>query len=403
MVTLAEVLHRCGAGYLREHPLSTPQAKAWRAICACRTDALGGQRLACAHCGHSHWHYHSCRNRHCPQCGSRAKDAWLQGRLAEVLDVPYAHLVFTLPHQLHSLYWQQPRWVIDTLFACVAQTLQAFAANERWMGVEGGQGAFSLVLHTWSQDLRQHLHLHAVMACGVLKPDGDKGANWHTPVRKPNFLFPVRALSRVFRAKFMAALQALAQADPGLQDVNLQPLGRKALYRHAWVVYAKTPLGGPAQVLSYLSRYTHRTAIGNERIKAVTSNGEVIFSVRADAHGGKKRVRLAGQEFIRRFLLHVLPSGIQRIRHYGVLANGCKKTQLVQARQALGQPAPSKPARHAAQAFMARVAQIDIHQCPQCKTGRLAVVQTLKGLKQLPAPGTKPGSGLAGTRARDPP
>jgi hypothetical protein len=401
MASLAEVLRRCGPAYLREHNLSTPQAKAWRAICACRTAALGGQRLACTTCGHSHWHYHSCRNRHCPQCGARAKDAWLQGRLAEVLDVPYAHLVFTLPHQLHSLYARQPRWVIATLFACVARTLSEFASNARWMGIQGGRAAFSLVLHTWSQDLRQHLHLHAVMACGVLSADGQ----WHIPIRKPDFLFPVRALSRVFRGLFMAALQALAQADPALEDVNLQPQGRKALYRHAWVVYAKTPLGGPAQVLEYLSRYTHRTAIGNERIKAITAADDVIFSVRGDDHGGKKRVRLAAEEFIRRFLLHVLPTGVQRIRHYGVLANGCKKRQLARARQALGQPAPSKPALHAAQAFMARVAQIDILRCPGCQTGQLRVVQLLAGLKWLPLPGDT-GAALAvrpPAQARSPP
>jgi len=151
-------------------------------------------------------------------------------------------------------------------------------------------------------------------------------------------------------------------------------------------------------VLSYLSRYTHRTAIGNERIKAINQQGEVIFSVRADAHGGKKQVRLAGEEFIRRFLLHVLPSGIKRIRHYGVLANGCKKTQLARARQALGQPAPSKPALYAAQAFMARVAQIDIHRCPQCKTGQLRVVQNLAGLRRLPLPGLPGIPGQAGQR-----
>jgi hypothetical protein len=275
--------------------------------------------------------------------------------------------------------------------------LSEFAGNARWMGIQGGQGAFSLVLHTWSQDLRQHLHLHAVMACGVLSADG----HWQVPIRKPDFLFPVHALSRVFRGLFMAALQALAEAAPNCEDLNLQPAGRKALYRHDWVVYAKTPLGGPAQVLDYLSRYTHRTAIGNERIKAITAADEVIFSVRADDRGGKKLLRLPGEEFIRRFLLHVLPIGIKRIRHYGVLANGCKKTQLTRARQALGQPAPNKPALHAAQAFMARVAQIDIQRCPQCKSGQLRVVQTLAGLRRLPAPG-EAGSGLAGIAARLP-
>ena len=417
MATLAEVLRRCGPTFLREHPLSTCQAKASvrRALCACRTKALGGQRLACSTSGHSHWHYHSCRirgggpspkGRHCPQCGARAKDAWLRGRLAEVLDVPYAHLIFTLPHQLGSLYRSQPRWVIDTLFASVASTLNEFAANPGWMGVPGGQAAFSLMLHTWSQDRRQHLHLHAVMACGVLGPEGrdEQDRAWQVPIRKPDFLLPVHALSRVFRGHFMAALKALADTDTDthapqqIEDANLGLEGRKALYRHDWVVYAKTPLGRPAQVLTYLSRYTHRTAIGNERIKAITPDGDVIFSVRADDCGGKRQVRLAGDEFIRRFLLHVLPTGIKRIRHYGVLANGCKKTQLQLARQALGQAAPDKPAREAACAFMARVAQIDLRRCPHCKTGQLQVVQTLARRPQLP----RPGSGFAGVQARGP-
>jgi hypothetical protein len=244
----------------------------------------------------------------------------------------------------------------------------------------GGQPAFSLVLHTWTQDLRQHLHLHAVMACGVLA-----GGQWHVPARAPDFLFPVRALSSVFRGKFMQALrQHAGQPDVPL-DPNLGEAGRKALYRHAWVVYAKAPLGGPAQVLDYLSRYSHRTAIGNERIQAVSAQ-EVCFTVRADEQGGKRRLRLPTAEFIRRFLLHVLPAGIQRIRHYGVLANDCKKTQLAQARQALQQPAPNPLALESAQAFMARVAQAQIHTCPACH-GSLHVGQTLPGLRRLPAPG----------------
>jgi len=380
--TLAEVLRTGGAAYLRTHTLSTPQARAWRAICACRTPLLGGQQMACAACGHQHWHCHSCRNRHCPQCGARAKDAWLRGRLADVLAVPYTHLVFTLPHELNSLYRAEPKWLIETLFASVAATLKDFAANPRWMGAPGGQGAFSLVLHTWQQDLRQHLHLHAVMACGVLGADGQ----WQVPVRKPDFLFPVHALSAVFRGRFMQALWQRAARSDAPDDPNLRPEGRRALYRHAWVVYAKTPLGGPAQVLEYLSRYSHRTAIGNERIQHVTPD-EVVFTVRADACGGKRRVHLPTAAFIGRFLLHVLPGGVQRIRHYGVLANGCKKTQLAQARQALQQPAPNPQAVASAQAFMARVAQVQIHTCPKCH-GPLQVVQTLCGVRHLPAPGS---------------
>ena len=191
MATLADALRQHGAAYLAQHTLSTAQAKAWRGIVACRTAALGGQQLACDACGHSHWQYHSCRNRHCPQCGARAKDAWLRGRLTEVLPVPYAHQVFTLPHSLNGLYGAHPRWVIDTLFGCAAQTLLEFAANPKWMTATDGAPALSLVLHTWTQDLQRHIHVHAVMACGVLGHDG----HWHRPTRKPDFLFPVHALS----------------------------------------------------------------------------------------------------------------------------------------------------------------------------------------------------------------
>jgi Putative transposase/Transposase zinc-binding domain len=386
MATLAEVLRQHGAAHLATHTLSTAQAKAWRAITACRTAALGGQQLACGHCGHSHWQYRSCRNRHCPQCGARAKDAWLQGRLAEVLDVPYAHLVFTVPHSLNPLYQRHPRWVIDTLFACTAQTLVQFASNRRWMGVAGGAPALSLVLHTWTQDLRLHIHVHAVMACGVLGLDGQ----WHRPQRSPGFLFPVHALSRVFRGKFMAALGKAhhrgAIPDDPQASTEAWVDRQRQLVRHDWVVYAKTPLGGPAQTLEYLGRYTHRTAIGNERIKRTSPDG-VVFTVRADEHGGKRRLRLEGAEFVRRFLLHVLPGGIKRIRHYGVLASACKADRLDAARQSLGMPASNPAAQESAQAFMARVARTETLRCPCCKTGTLKVVASLAGSRLLPTPG----------------
>ncbi|MBQ0960949.1 transposase, partial [Ideonella sp. 4Y11] len=199
------------------------------------------------------------------------------------------------------------------------------------------------------------------------------------------FLFPVRALSRVFRGQFMQALRQLATQADAPSDANLSASGRRALYRHDWVVYAKAPMGGPAQVLNYLSRYSHRTAIGNERIRSVSAQ-EVVFSVRADSHGGQRLAHLATGEFIRRLLLHVLPGGLQRIRHYGVLANGCKKTQLTQARAALQQPAPNPLASESAAAFMARVAQAQIHTCPKCR-GPLQVIQVLAGLRRLAAPG----------------
>ena len=386
MATLADALRQHGAAYLAQHPLlSTPQAKAWRGIAACRTALLGGQRLACDACGHSHWQYHSCRNRHCPQCGARAKDAWLQGRLADVLNVPYAHLVFTLPHCLNGLYGAHPRWLIDTLFASAAQSLTEFAANPRWMGVADAQPAFSLVMHTWTQDLRIHLHVHAVMACGVLGKDGA----WHAPARKRDFLFPVQALSKLYRGKFMALLTA-ARREGSLQD---DPQGepdawarrQRQLYKHPWVVYAKTPLGGPAQVLEYLSRYTHRTAIGNERIKVVTPR-EVVFSVRADGSGGKRMMRLEGAEFVCRFMRHILPTGLKRVRHYGVLASACKGERLALARAALEMPAPNAQAAASAVEFLRRVARVDAEQCPCCKAGRLRVVASMRGQTHLPEP-----------------
>lgn len=385
LASLADALRQFGPAYLASHALSTPQAKAWRGIVACRTAAMGGQQLSCGTCGHSHWQYHSCRNRHCPQCGARAKDAWLQGRLAEVLPVPYAHLVFTLPHSLNGLYAAHPRWLIDTLFACTAQTLSEFAANPKWMGATDGTPAFSLVLHTWTQDLLLHIHLHAVMACGVLDQDGQ----WSTPTRKPDFLFPGPALSKVFRGKFLAALTRAHNKG----DIEHDPQGdtkawcerQRLLYKHDWVVYAKTPLGGPAQVLEYLSRYTHRTAVGNERIRAVNT-AEVVFSVRANDKGGKRLERLEGAEFVRRFLLHVLPTGVKRIRHYGVLAPSSKGVKLRAARTALQMPQSNPQAMESAQGFLARVAKIDVGLCPCCKAGRLQVIAVLQGQARLPAP-----------------
>lgn len=379
---MAGVLHRHGPAYLREHALSTPQAKAWRAICACRTPALGGQCMACSDCGHSHWQYHSCRNRHCPTCGARAKDAWLQARVAQVLDVPYTHLVFALPHELNALYRHQPRAVIEALFASVQHSLSEFAANPRWMGVSGGQAAFTLVLHTWSQDLGLHIHLHAIMACGVLGQD-----QWHAAARKPDYLFPTPALSKVWRAKFMAHLrQSTTPAEQAGWPMGARQ--RQALWKKDWVVYAKTPLGGAAQVLQYLSRYTHRTAISNERILGMQGD-DVSLGARAlgkaGERGKKRTLRIRGPAFIGRFMQHVLPGGLKRIRHYGLLANP-NGHKLALAKAALHMPAPNPIAQENAQDFMARVAKINTSQCPACEHGRLRVVQTSQGHKRLPDP-----------------
>jgi hypothetical protein len=375
--TLAEVLRHFGPGYLRTHGLSTAQARAWRAIVACRTAALGGERLRCDGCGREQWRWHSCRNRHCPQCQTRQRDAWRAARLAELLDVPYCHLVFTLPHEINALAGVHARWVYDTLMQCTAATLTQFAANPRWLG---GIGAFTLVLHTWTQDLRRHLHVHALVACGALQLArvGEADDSWVKPKRSRTFLFPVHALSKVFRGKFM---QALAQAgdsgalprDPA-DTATARAQRVRSLRRHDWVVYAKTPLAGPAAVLDYLARYTHRTAIGNERLVAIAGE-QLLLRVRADATGGKRTIAMDGEQFIARLMQHVLPAGLKRIRHYGLLAPAAKTERLATARRLLAMPAPNPQAREDAQAFMRRVAAIEIERCPHCRLGHWCLVE----------------------------
>ena len=369
--TLAEVLRHFGPAWLRKHGLSTAQARVWRAIVACCTAVLGGVRLHCDSCGAERWRWRSCRNRHCPQCQSRQRDAWRAARLAELLGVPYCHLVFTLPHEINPLAGAHPRWVYDTLMQCTAATLTTFAADPKWLG---GTGAFTLVLHTWTQDLRRHLHVHALMACGALRRDDQGVPTWVRPVRGERFLFPVHALSKVFRGKFMAALAA-ARLDGDPADTDARRAERaRALYRHDWVVYAKTPLAGPAAVLDSLSRYTHRTAIGNERLVAIAGD-KVLMRVRADATGGKRVIAMPGERFISRLLQHVLPSGFKRIRHYGLLAPATKTERLAQARELLAMPQANPRAAEDAHDFMRRVAGIDIEICPHCRVGHWLVIE----------------------------
>jgi len=312
-----------------------------------------------------------------PQCQTQAREAWRAARLGELLDVPYCHLVFTLAHELNALAAVHPRWVYDTLMNCAAATLGEFAANPRWLG---GIGAFTLVLHTWTQDLRRHLHVHALMACGALRPDDSGAGVWVHPKRAPGFLFPVQALSRVFRGKFLQALHEAEQAGALPRDPADSQQARRqraqALRRHDWVVYAKTPLAGPAAVLDYLSRYTHRTAIGNERIAAIEGE-QVRLRVRSGSNAGKRTIALEGTQFIARLMQHVLPPRFKRIRHYGLLAPARKTERLALARKLLAMPAPNPKAREDAQAFMRRVAAIQIERCPHCKSGHWLALQVL--------------------------
>ena len=365
---LAGVLRTFGPTWLASHTLSARASKVWRAIVACRTPALGGHVETCELCGKVRHVYHSCRNRHCPTCQTRAKEAWLRARRQELLPVPYFHLVFTLPHALNDLIGRHSRGLYECLFAAVSETLTEFAANPRHLG---GEAAFSLILHTWQQDLGRHVHLHALVAGGVLTKDGE----WRAPKR--GFLFPVKALSKVFRGKFMARLDALRSKDGWRADAQLSGAPwrdlKRALYVHDWVVYAKQPLGGPAQVLEYLGRYTHRVAISNERIVGI-GDGKVAFRLRADPESGKKRtLHLSGPAFIDRFFLHLLPNGFKRIRHYGLLAPAHKTRRLEAARRALAVPAPEPAVIESVADFMRRVADIDWTRCPHCACGRFVV------------------------------
>ena len=345
-----------------------------RAIQACRTDALGGHVERCDSCAELRYHYHSCRNRHCPKCQTRAKERWLAARRAELLPVPYFHLVFTLPHVLNALAQGNPRALYALLFQSVADTLTEFGANPRWLG---GDIAATLVLHTWGQTLSQHLHLHGLVAAGALAPDG----HWITSRR--GFLFPVKALSQVFRGKFIAGLTRLfhrgalklAGSCATLGEPREQRRLLNALHESDWVVYAKRPFAGPAQVLDYLGRYTHRVAISNNRLVSLADDA-VRFRYKDYAHGNRRRVMaLEPAEFIRRFLLHILPTGFMRIRHYGILANRAKREKLALARVALNHtPVAPSPESESVEAFWLRVAHTDIHQCPHCKTGRMRVI-----------------------------
>ena len=375
---LADIVRAHGAAFRAAHALCSVQHRALSAIERCRTAALGGELRACDACGDRRYVYHSCRNRHCPKCQTRAKEAWLAARRAELLPVPYFHLVFTLPHELNALAQGNPSALYTMLFAAASETLVEFGANPRWLG---GSIAATLVLHTWRQTLSQHLHVHALVAAGALGDDG----RWIRSRR--GCLFPVKPLSMVFRGKFLAALKLALCRDrlrlSGATSILAAPSAQRALLAalraKPWVVYAKRPFTGPAQVLEYLGRYTHRTAISNERLVAMDSAG-VHFRFKDYAQNARRSVMaLDPLEFLRRFALHVLPRGFMRIRHYGLLANRNKRVMLADARAALEVPAPL-PASASPESiadFWQRVAGIDISRCAQCGLGTLHLVATI--------------------------
>jgi hypothetical protein len=342
--------------------------KVLHAIAACRTAILGGHRDQCSRCGYRAISYNSCRNRHCPKCQNGARDKWVAARQNELLAVAYVHVVFTLPQQLSQLMLQNKKVLYDLLFRASAETLLEVARNPKHLGAQIG---FLSVLHTWGQNLLHHPHIHCVIPAGGLKADLSQ---WVHPRYK--FFLPVGVLSKVFRAKFVAGVKRAFQQGRLTFAGTLEPLGHekafssflRTLFRQNWVVYAKPPFGGPRHVIAYLARYTHRVAISNHRLVAFHDD-QVTFLWKDYAQGNKKkRMTLSSQEFLRRFLLHVLPRGFVRIRFFGFLANRCRATLLPQCRLLL----LNNPKPHII-ASKSSPAQSAIFRCPLCASPMIMV------------------------------
>ena len=342
---VADIFRRHGDAYRRAHDghLGRVERRVMSAIELCRTAELGGHAERCADCGLIRIAYNSCRNRHCPKCQGQARADWLAARQAELLPVPYFHVVFTVPAPVAAIAFQNKATVYAILFKAAAETLRRIAADPKHLGAELGIVA---VLHSWGQTLHHHPHLHCVVPGGG--PSLDR-TRWIAC--RPGFFLPVRVLSRLFRRLFLAALQTAFEAGDLRFFGDLAELARPAVFtrrcaelrRIEWVVYAKPPFGGPAQVLAYLGRYTHRVAIANSRLVSLTDT-EVAFRWKDYRHHGKsKLMTLDADQFIRRFLLHSLPDGFHRIRHYGFLANGQRAAMLALCRTLLAIAAPIGP------------------------------------------------------------
>jgi hypothetical protein len=374
---VADVVRQYGADYLARYGAvtSTAQRRVLQAVAQCRTAVLGGHKAQCDRCGHEEISYNSCRNRHCPKCQGRAQAAWLAAREQELLAVPYCHVVFTLPAQLSPLALQNPRTVYTLLFQAVAETLQTIARDPQHLGAEIG---FLGVLHTWGQTLHHHPHIHCLVPAGGLAFDGRA---WVACPKR--FFLPVRVLSRFFRRTFLTALrQAAAQERLSMQGQcqrwSSPPAWHqflRALQQTEWVVYAKPPLAGPQQVFRYLARYTHRVAITNRRLLAC-HDGQVTFRWKDYQRGNRQRIMtLEAVEFIRRFLLHVLPRGFKRMRHYGFFANGVRTVKLPLCRRVLGQvplhPPDVSTTGEAAKPLAPLPPRSEA--CPACHVGRMHV------------------------------
>jgi hypothetical protein len=386
---VADIFREHGAAWReaqRGH-LSLAQLKVMSAITQCRTAALGGHVLRCEGCGTDQIAYNSCRNRHCPKCQSTAAQRWLDARQADLLPVEYYHVVFTLPAPIADIAYTNKAAIYGLLFDAAAEVLQTIAADPKHLGARIGA---TMVLHTWGSALTHHPHVHGIVPGGGLSLDGK---NW--VACRPGFFLPVRVLSRLFRRRFLEELQQAHQAGRLQFFGEHLPLAQPQAFQQwltpmrkcEWVVYAKRPFAGPAAVLAYLSRYTHRVAISNSRLLALDERG-VSFRWKDYRAKGKTRYKamtLSPEEFIRRFLLHVLPGGLHRIRHYGLLANGCRTASLRLARELLFAPKPEPAPGDDGDASIKAPAFV----CRHC--GRaLLIVQTFTRGQTIRAPPPQP-------------
>jgi hypothetical protein len=364
------------AALRKPQTLCGPVWKTLNAILRCRTPALGAHRYRCADCGSEHLVPHSCRNRHCPDCQGANAHEWLERQEEDLLPVPYFHVVFTLPHSLNALIRQNPRALHKLLFDSASATLLEFALNK--LGVRPG---ITVVLHTWGQNVLDHYHLHCIISGGGLTPDGLQWKNFH-----PRYLLPVRALSTVFRAKYRDGLKTLHRqhklAFHGQMTAQAEPAAFDRLVRQAcrtkWNVYAKRPFAGPRQVLAYLSRYTHRIAIGNRRILALDAAARTVtFAYKDYADDSKaKTMTLDLDEFLRRFCLHILPARLVKIRHYGLLANRGRDERVAQARKLLGDtPESARPENRLETCQESR--PLPSLTCSQCGSSRLCLLDII--------------------------
>ena len=380
---VADVFRGAAAAYLRDYGarLSSCQKRVFSDIQACRTAVMGGHVGACDACGHREISYNSCRNRHCPKCQAWARAKWLEQRAAELLPISYFHVVFTLPAEIAALALQNKRLLYGMLFEAARRTLMEVAANPRHLGAS--EIGLLAVLHTWGQNLMHHPHLHCVVSGGGLSKDGSR---WIAS--RPHYFLPVRVLSRVFRNKFRALLQKACQRGEltfcgelaSLADPHAFGRFLQAATQREWVVYAKRPFGNPTCVLKYLAQYTHRVAISNSRLLAY-QDGYVTFRYKDYAQESRQRtMTLAAAEFIRRFLLHVLPDGFMRIRHYGYLANRHRRQKLTTCRRLLGvlEPAPAAAEDPQVKPIPDGGEPETAIRCPACQIGRLRVIETFE-------------------------